>query len=52
MATGGGPSKPLPPYSQPEVDALIPHLDYEVNIEDDSDGINLKNTEGKLSILC
>lgn len=45
MATGGGPSKPLPPYSQPEVDALIPHLDYEVNIEDDSDGINLKNTE-------
>ncbi|KAK4885314.1 hypothetical protein RN001_001585 [Aquatica leii] len=42
MATGGGPPKP-PASPQPEIDNLIPHLNYEINVEDDSDGINLKN---------
>lgn len=40
MATGGGPPKP-PPTPQPEVDDLIPHLEFEIQNKDDSDGIKI-----------
>lgn len=49
MATGGGPSKP-PPSPQPRIDNLIPHLEFEIGVKDDSDGINLQNNaDGKAS---
>ncbi|KAK4882286.1 hypothetical protein RN001_005605 [Aquatica leii] len=40
ISTGGGPSK-TPPRPQPEIDNLIPYINYEVNIDVDSDTANL-----------
>lgn len=45
MATGGGPSKP-PPSPHPEIDNIVPHLEFEINVTDDSDGIILNNNAG------
>ncbi|CAH1114888.1 unnamed protein product [Psylliodes chrysocephalus] len=46
MTTGGGSPPPLPP-PQPEIDNLLPHLEFEINNKDDSDGIILNgNAEG------
>ncbi|KAK4880522.1 hypothetical protein RN001_008668 [Aquatica leii] len=50
MATGGGPPKP-PASRQPEFDNLIPHLNFETNVDDDFEGINLKNNAQGTSAL-
>nr|CAI5854123.1 unnamed protein product [Callosobruchus analis] len=45
MATGGGPARPALAQN-PSVDLLVPHIAFEIDVGDDSDGIQLNTVQG------
>ncbi|VEN39715.1 unnamed protein product [Callosobruchus maculatus] len=45
MATGGGPAR-LTHAPDPAVDKIVPYIHYEIDVMDDSDGIQLHKVQG------
>nr|CAI5858470.1 unnamed protein product [Callosobruchus analis] len=49
MATGGGPARPALAQN-PSVDLLVPHIAFEIDVGDDSDGIQLNTVQAQSSL--